>query len=49
MSGHKISLRGFRVNKKTGRIEKIEGFGLNTTAKIARKKSKKTKVVRRKP
>lgn len=49
MIGHKITLKGFRLNKKTGRIERIPGYGLDESAKQRQRSSKKTKVVRRKP
>jgi hypothetical protein len=42
------TLRGYRLNKE-GRIEKIPGFGLNASAKIAKKKAdKKLRLVSRK-
>jgi hypothetical protein len=41
-------LRGYRLNKE-GRIEKIPGFGLNSSARIAQKKNaKKPRLVSRK-
>ena len=41
-------LKGYRLNKE-GRIEKIQGFGLNSSARIAkRKNAEKPKVVSRK-
>lgn len=49
MTGQKFQLKGFRLNKKTGKPERIEGYGLDASQKIAQKKSKKTKVVRKKP
>ena len=47
MAGHKIKLRGYRI--KDGRVVKVAGFGLDTSAKIRQKKSKKTKPVKRTP
>jgi len=38
-------LRGYRI--KNGKVEKISGYGLNTSAKIKQKKSKKTKPIKR--
>jgi hypothetical protein len=41
-------LKGYRINKE-GRIEKIPGFGLNASAKIAKlKNATKPRVVARK-
>ena len=45
MAGHKISLRGFRV--KDGKVQKISGYGLDTSAKIRQKKSKRVSVVKK--
>lgn len=42
------SLRGYRINKN-GKVEKISGYGLDTSAKIRAMKSKRVKVVKRKP
>ncbi|ADJ21966.1 hypothetical protein Hden_1559 [Hyphomicrobium denitrificans ATCC 51888] len=42
------TLRGYRITK-SGKVEKISGYGLNTSAKIKQKKSKKTKPIRRVP
>lgn len=39
------TLRGYRI--KNGKVEKISGYGLNTSAKIKQKKSKKTKPIKR--
>lgn len=41
------SLKGYRL--KDGKIQKISGFGLNASAKIKQKKSKKQKPIRRVP
>jgi hypothetical protein len=41
------TLRGYRI--KNGKVEKISGYGLNTSAKIKQKKSKKTKPIKRMP
>jgi hypothetical protein len=32
---------GFKLNPKTGKVEKIKGYGLNTSAKIAKRKAAK--------
>lgn len=42
------SLRGYRINKN-GKVEKISGYALDASAKIRAKKSKRVKVVKRKP
>ena len=39
------SIRGFRV--KNGKLEKIKGYGLDASAKIKQRKSKKTKPIKR--
>ena len=41
------TLRGYRI--KNGKVEKISGYGLNTSAKIKQKKSKRVRVTKRKP
>lgn len=41
------TLRGYRI--KNGKVEKIAGYGLNTSAKIKQKKSKRVRVAKRKP
>jgi len=41
------TLRGYRI--KNGKVEKISGYRLNTSAKIKQKKSKKTKPIKRVP
>ena len=41
------TLRGYRI--KNGKVEKIAAYGLNTSAKIKQKKSKKTKPIKRVP
>lgn len=41
------TLKGYRL--KDGKIQKISGFGLNASAKIKQKKSKKQKPIRRVP
>ena len=38
-------LRGYRI--KNGKVEKISGYGLNTSAKIKQKKSKRVTVKRK--
>lgn len=40
------SLKGYRISK-SGKIEKIPGYGLDSSAKIRQKKSKKVKPVKR--
>lgn len=45
MSSKKLT--GYRL--KNGKIEKISGYGLNTSAKIKQRKSKKTKPIKRTP
>ena len=42
------TLRGYRITK-SGKVEKISGYGLNTSAKIKQKKSKRVRVAKRKP
>lgn len=42
------SLKGYRI-KSDGKVEKIPGYGLDPSAKIRAKKSKRVKVVKRKP
>ena len=42
------TLRGYRITK-SGKVEKISGFGLNTSAKIKQKKSKRVTVKRKTP
>lgn len=39
------TLRGYRITK-SGKVEKIAGYGLNTSAKIKQKRSRKIKVVK---
>ncbi len=41
------TLRGYRI--KNGKVEKIAGYGISTSAKIKQKKSKKTKPIKRVP
>lgn len=41
------TLRGYRI--KNGKVEKISGYGLNTSAKIKQKKSKRVTVKRKTP
>ena len=41
------TLRGYRI--KNGKVEKIKGYGLNTSAKIKQRKSKKMKPIKRVP
>lgn len=40
------TLRGYRITK-SGKVEKISGYGLNTSAKIKQKKSKRITVKRK--
>ncbi len=47
MTGHRISMKGFKI--RDGKVEKISGYGLKTSAKIKQKKSKKTKPIKRVP
>jgi len=47
MTGHRIKLKGFRI--KDGKPERIAGYGLDASAKIRQKKSRKTRVTRRAP
>ena len=42
------TLRGYRITK-SGKVEKISGYGLKTSAKIKQKKSKKAKPIKRVP
>jgi len=42
------TLRGYRITK-SGKVEKIAGYRLNTSAKIKQKKSKKAKPIKRVP
>lgn len=39
-------IKGYRI--KDGKVTKIDGYGLDASAKIAKRKSKKVKVVARK-
>jgi hypothetical protein len=39
--GSGVKLPGYRANPKTGAIEKIPGYGLNASAKLAKRKSDK--------
>lgn len=43
----RISVKGYRV--KNGKLERVAGYKLNASAKIAQRKSKKQRVVRRAP
>ncbi len=40
------TLRGYRITK-SGKVEKISGYGLNVSAVIRQRKSKKVKPVKR--
>jgi len=40
------TLRGYRITN-SGKVEKISGYGLNTSAKIKQKKSKRVTVKRK--
>jgi len=42
------TLRGYRITK-SGKVEKIKGYGLDAAARIRQKKSKKTKPIKRVP
>lgn len=44
MTGHKISLKGYRV--KDGKLSSIPSYGRNASAKIAAKKAPKVRVVK---
>jgi len=39
------TLRGYRI--KNGKVEKVKGYGLNTSAKIKQRTSKRVRVVKR--
>ena len=47
MTGHKITLKGYRV--KDGKLSSIPSYGRNESAKIAQKKSKRVRVAKRSP
>jgi len=47
MTGHKHFLKGFRLNKKTGKPERIPGFGMDESAKQRQRSSKKVRVVKK--
>jgi hypothetical protein len=49
MTGHKFQLKGFRINKKTGLPERIPNFGLNKSAQLKQRSSKRTRPMKRKP
>lgn len=49
MTGHKFTLKGFRLNKKTGKTEPIPGYGLDSSKKIKQRTSKKVTVKRKTP
>lgn len=42
------TLRGYRITK-SGKVEKIKGYGLDAAARIRQKKSKRVRVTKRKP
>jgi len=42
------TLRGYRITK-SGKVEKIKGYGLDAAARTRQKKSKKTKPIKRVP
>lgn len=48
MTGHRTHLPNFKLSK-SGKLEKKEGYGLSVSKKIAQRKSKKQRVVRRAP
>ena len=41
-------LKGYRITK-SGKVEKIKGYGLDAAARIRQKKSKKAKPIKRVP
>lgn len=45
--GSGVKLPGYRMNPKTGVVEKILGYGLNASAKIAKRKSDKKPKLKR--
>lgn len=45
MTGHRITLKNMKL--KDGNLSSIPSYGRNASAKIAQRKSKKTRVVRR--
>jgi hypothetical protein len=45
MTGHRIALKGVRI--KNGKLERVFGYGLDASAKIKQRKSKKQRVTRR--
>lgn len=45
MTGHRISMKGFKI--RDGKVEKISGYGLDVSAVIRQRKSKKVKPVKR--
>lgn len=47
MTGHRISLKGFRI--KDGKLQRIPGYGFDAAARIRQKKSKKVTVKRKTP
>jgi hypothetical protein len=47
MTGHRISLKGFRI--KDGKLERVPGYGMNASQKIKQRTSKRMRPVKRKP
>lgn len=45
---HKVKLTGYRITK-AGKVEKIQGYGMNASAKIQQRKSKRVRATRRAP
>lgn len=42
------TLRGYRITK-SGKVEKIKGYGLDASKRIKQKTSKRVRVTKRKP
>jgi hypothetical protein len=45
MTGHITKLKGYRI--KDGKVVKVHGFGLDASARIRQKKSKRVRPVKR--
>ena len=45
MAGYQTKLKGYRL--KNGKLVKIEGYGLDSSARIRQKKSKRVRPVKR--
>ena len=48
MTGQRITVKGYRISK-SGKVEKVEDYGLSVSARIAKKKSKRVRVTKRRP